>query len=72
MIAQVRYYETFYLISGPDGERVYTSNDAKVAAKVLAVLNGVEARRVSIPRKPARKVSKPSRTGHKAKRSKRA
>lgn len=44
MVAQVRYYETFYIITDPNGERVYTGSDAKVATRVLAVLNGVTVR----------------------------
>lgn len=44
LVAQVRYYESFYIISDPDGVRVFTGVEEKVAKRVLAVLNGIRVR----------------------------
>lgn len=55
-IGVVRYYETMYIVRGPDGERLFTGGDEKVARHVARLLNGYHGRR-SCPRKtkPAKK-----------------
>jgi hypothetical protein len=40
LVAVVRYYETMYMISDQQGERIYTGNDEKTANAVLRILNG--------------------------------
>lgn len=44
LIAQVRYYETLYLVRDEKGERIFTGSEA-MAKRVLRLLNGDKGRR---------------------------
>lgn len=48
LIAQVRFYETLYLVRDDRGERIYTGSE-ETARKILKVLNAQGKR--SIPKK---------------------
>lgn len=45
MVAQVRYYETLYVIRDGQGERVYTGTDEKTAHHIQRLLNGCRAKK---------------------------
>ncbi len=45
IIAQVKYYEWFYVITDDKGDRLYTGTDEKTAKLILKILNGYSFRK---------------------------